>query len=118
MTPDEFRLWFPKFASESDDRIAFCLRRAEPHLDSELWGDVYAEGLASLAAHYLATSGKNAGNDAGGPVSALSKSVGDVTISRSFAVSSKAGDDPLMETAYGRAYRALARQVGMGAFAV
>jgi hypothetical protein len=119
MTPEVFIKWFPRFEGETPERIQFCLTRAEPHLDPERWGDLYDEGLASLAAHYLATSSPAAAAEfEGGVLSGKSKSVGDVSVSRSFAVSAKAGEDPLLATTYGQAFRMLARQVGMGAIAV
>jgi hypothetical protein len=101
-------------------RITFCLARAAPHLDLARWGELYDEGLAALVAHYLVSTNVTTGGGAavGGALSGLSKTVGDVTVSRSFAVSAKAGDDPLLETPYGKTYRALARMVGMGAVAV
>lgn len=120
MTPAEFKLDFPQFASESDERIQREIDNAAPFFDVERWAAFYTAGLGNYVAHKIAL-----GNylTAQTPASTLSidvtvKKVGDVTVQRDPAIMSMAARDPFMRTIYGQEYLRLRRMIGGGGLAV
>ena len=54
MTPAEFRALFPEFTGASDALIQSRLTWAEDRTPADVWGDKRDQGIAWLAAHFLA----------------------------------------------------------------
>jgi Protein of unknown function (DUF4054) len=119
VTAADFRAAFPLFEDEEEPSVERYIALAAPYFDVGRWGGFYSEGLGNMVAHYLLVAKSDAklkGADDGG--SAVSKTVGSVSITRSGALLERQADDPFMSTPYGRRYRQLSRKVGMGAVAV
>ena len=118
---DGFRTAFPEFADPEkypDARIQFWLTLAQKMCDPSKWYDFYEEGAYLFAAHnlYLERERRLAGSAGGiGPVSSISKSVGDV--SKSVSMSTGHYDDAgqWAATVYGQQYWDLMQMIGTGA---
>lgn len=124
MTPDRFKLIFPEFDGEQNDRVQVLIDLADPQFDVARWGDLYEQGMANYVAHTLVLSGVRASQfNVSGPASALSsfqtsKTVGDVSVSRSDVMVQAQAKNPLLATAYGVEFARLRRLVGIGITAV
>lgn len=123
MTAVEFRTAFPEFATEKDDVIERHIADADEFFDAARWGGLYARGLGHWAAHSIVMEKRRV---AAGPVAlagdVTSKSMSTPThqssMSRSSDAVKRAQEDPYYESAYGREYRRLLVQVGMGVHAL
>jgi hypothetical protein len=96
MTPAEFKIRFPEFATESDDRVQMFLDDAALSVSERAWSTKYDLGLAYLAAHLLASANRGSAG-VSGPVT--SEKVGD--LQRSYAAASSNIDATYSTTGYG-----------------
>jgi len=131
MTPAEFKIRFPEFASEIDARIQFFIDDADCAFDLCRWGCCYVVGIANYVAHNMAMANYIASGDAAGafPGSSsisnaqqwTSKTVGDVSVTRGNSTGIGNGksqqDSPFFKTLYGQEYLRLLRLVSIGATA-
>ncbi len=113
MTTDEFFKRYPEFLTQTPARVNLLIADAAPYFDVCVWGDFYAQGLGYFVAHALALSTQSRAG-----IETTSRSVGDVSISKSDAGGIMAMKDPFMRTGYGQEYRRLQRLVGSGAYAL
>ena len=119
MTPDEFKVRFPEFDSIEDDRIQFFLDKAALLVSECRWGTLYDEGVALLAAHYLALSIiQESASSATPSFPVSSKKVGDVQINYAVPTAASGTEAYYNSTPYGQEYWSLVRLVGIGAVAV
>lgn len=126
MTPAEFKVLYPEFASESDTRIQLCLDEAATMMDRCRWSQWYEKGLGLYTAHQIAIANYNAATASGaGGVSAVAnandwttKRVGDVSVTKDSAVAGKLVDNPWLKTTYGQEWVYYQKLAGIGAVAV
>lgn len=122
LTPASFKIMFPEFNAEENDRIQLFIDNAGPFFDVCRWADWYDEGLANYVAHKLTMANRRAalgsGPGMGGGDTAIGKKVGDLSIQRSDAALLMNMKDSFQATSYGQEYRRLARMVGLGMRAV
>lgn len=121
MTPAEFKVIFPAFEGENDARVQYVLDSAAAFLDESRWGDLYTQGLANYAAHLLtmlAVAAVAVGGVAGISDIAMTKKVGDVSVTKSELMLQAQAKNPLLRTFYGQEYVRMVRLVGMGAVVV
>ena len=119
ITPAQFKERFPEFDSIADARIETFINKAALLVGSCKWGDLYDEGIALLAAHYLALSIlQESASSAISSFPVSSKKVGDVQINFAIPASASAMESFYTKTPYGQEYWALVRLVGIGAVAV
>lgn len=119
MTAVEFKVWFPEFTSTADATVSLWLTRADPWFDVTRWDSFYSEGLANWVAHQLTIAARQAAETAAGgvgPGDITSKSVGDVSVTRSAAIVERQASDPMLRTTYGQRYAELRDLVGIGAW--
>lgn len=121
MTPAEFKVRFPEFASETDQRVQLFIDDADPLFDQERWGDLYPAGVANLVAHELALA--NAQTAQGGSVASintddLTTKVGDVQVTKDTMLLNKQAENPYLRTFYGQKYLNYRKIVGLGAVSV
>ena len=116
MTVAEFQTAFPVFAAVSAPDITRHMTTAGRFVETVLWGDRYDLGFGNVVAHFIKVEQLNA--TGGGADDAVEKRVGQVSVMRSAAMLEKQMVDPFLRTSYGRMYRYLARQLGVGALAV
>ncbi|XDQ88200.1 DUF4054 domain-containing protein [Xylella fastidiosa subsp. pauca] len=96
--------------------MAQALEDAHPWVDASRWGAMYAQGIASLAAHFVwSTPGLGADHSAGARGAVVSERAGDLQISYAALPSGSASDAWLATSVYGQRYLALRRMVGLGA---
>lgn len=114
MTPAEFKVRYPEFASETDPRVQMFLDEAIPHLDEARWDDLYVQGLGLYVAHSLALANADVGADIGNDTNVK---VGDVSISKDASVVKAQMENEFMRTTYGQRYWQMARLVGAGGVA-
>lgn len=127
----EFREAFPQFTEDNfpDGRAAFWLSAASKRLDPDRWGDLLAEGMCLFAAHNLtleraaslAADGTGGMDAAGGPVTAESKTVGSVSLSKTRsggAASVYANAGHYNDTSYGKQFYELLLIIGAGGLQV
>lgn len=122
MTPSEFKVIYPEFASVPDAEVQAQLDKSDEYFNVCLWGGWLSEGISNLVAHWLtlaeyrkklAAAGGNGMASAG-----LSKKVGDLSITNSEALLLSRQSNPYMSTTYGQEYWRLAKVVGSGMKAV
>lgn len=65
MTAAEFLTRFPEFGNIDSDVVAASLKVAENQCEPDVWGDMYAEGVKHLAAHFLALRTQAIGQQVG-----------------------------------------------------
>ena len=123
MTPAEFKVLFPQFVAEDEDRIQVFLDLAVPYFNEDRWGAFYTEGLANLVAHSIVTANAEQAAFAAAPNQlqagdVSSKSVGSVSVGRDGTLLNKQAADPFLRTTYGQRYAYLRRKAGMGGIAV
>ena len=107
MTVAEFKTMMPEFQNELDANVTAALSSASLYLDPVAWDTFYGEGLANLAAHRLATSGKLGAATAKGDGAATSKTVGSATIMRDGQNIAAQMANPFLRTIYGQRYQYL-----------
>lgn len=119
ITPTQFKERFPEFATQTDERIQVFLDKAALLVSACKWGNLYDEGVALLAAHYLALSILQSSASSATPTFAIaSKKVGDVQINYAVPSAASGTEAYYNSTPYGQEYWSLVRLVGMGAVAV
>jgi hypothetical protein len=120
MTPAEFKLRYPQFATLDDAVIQLRLDDATLLMNEERWCDLYAMGQGLLAAHELTLAALNeqAGSTGGIANDVTSETAGNVSYTRSNDVVKATMESPYNATQYGQRWLFLARQVGTGAIAV
>ena len=126
MTPADFKVRFPQFKDETDERVQFFIDDAQPYFNVDLWGTFYAQGLCFYVAHQFFVSnmyakagdGKAATLETVGGVT--SKKVGDLQKNYSDGMATAMMNDPYLLSPYGREYLRLRRLIGgaLGASAV
>lgn len=126
MNVADFRLAFPAFtaAVAPDARVAFWLRLAALRLPAERWGELLEDAQALFAAHQLtleaaaakAKDGTGGMSAAAGALASESKTVGPVSMSKSY--NNAATANPLAgswnATVYGQQLHEMAMLVGAG----
>jgi hypothetical protein len=120
VTPSEFKIRFPQFTSETDERVQLFITDAAPFFDVSRWGDFYAEGIANFVAHNLvvANSEEDAPTDEVDGGVATTETFGRISTTRSSTSADAVAKDPVLSTRYGRRYAYLRRLVGMGGIMV
>lgn len=121
MTPAEFKVWFPEFTSEDDERVQLFLDNSDPWFNTSRWGAFYPEGVANFVAHQLTLANWNARNATKGRqmASNLSKEkAGEVEVMYDAALLDMQANNPYMRTTYGQRYYQLAQMIGTGGVAV
>jgi hypothetical protein len=111
ITPTEFKVRFPEFASEADATIQVHIDRAELRLHLGTWGDLYDEGLYYLTAHYLSKALETAaggGTGAGASGALTSKKIGDVALTFGSHSSSSGLESYYLSTPYGQEFWSMA----------
>lgn len=114
MTPAEFKVRYPEFTAETDQRVQLFLDEAIPHLDEARWDDLYVQGLGLYVAHSLASANADVGVDIGNETNVK---VGDVSISKDASIVEAQMENDLLRTTYGQKYWRLAKMVGAGGIA-
>lgn len=121
LTPADFRLRFPEFATAADPVIALAIADAAPFFDVWRWGAFYNIGVANFVAHNIAMSNylatRTAGQIVGGTMLAQKK-VGDVQVANDPGMLALIAKDPFNATPYGQKYLSLRRKIGSGGLAV
>jgi len=119
ITPTQFKERFPEFDSIDDSRVLTFLNKASLLVSECKWGNLYDEGVALLAAHYLALSIlQESASSATPSFPVSSKKVGDVQINYGVPSADSGTEAYYLRTPYGAEYWSLVRLVGMGAVAV
>lgn len=98
----------PEFEGEEPARLALFVELARARISESVFGAVYPQAVAYLAAHLLSVSARAqaSGAGAGGPVA--SASTGGVSVSFGQSSAHKTlGDESLSTTAYGLEFLAL-----------
>ncbi|ACB92460.1 DUF4054 domain-containing protein [Xylella fastidiosa subsp. morus] len=115
LTVQTFLARYPEFATQPPERVAQALEDAHPWVDASRWGAAYAQGIASLAAHFVwSTPGLGADSAAARGV-VVSERAGDLHISYAALPSDSASDAWLATSVYGQRYLTLRRMIGLGA---
>lgn len=114
MTPAEFKVRYPEFNTETDQRVQLFLDEAIPHLDEARWDDLYVQGLGLYVAHSLALANADVGVDVGNDTNVK---VGDVSISKDATIVKAQMENEFLRTTYGQRYARVARLVGGGGVA-
>lgn len=92
LTVQTFLARYPEFATQPPERVAQALEDAHPWVDASRWGAAYAQGIASLAAHFVwSTPGLGADSAAARGV-VVSERAGDLHISYAALPSDSASD--------------------------
>lgn len=118
MTPSEFKALFPEFKNQPDAVVQAQLTRADNYISENIWAEWYSEGVGFFVAHQLAISCQRASTKGSDSGDATSKSVGDVSVTKSGEMQKAKMENPFLRTTYGQEYYRLARLVGIGAVAV
>jgi hypothetical protein len=121
VTPASFKVRFPEYVSESDDRIQLFLDDAVLTLNFVYWGVKYDLGVNYLVAHELALANKSeqaggSGAGAGGTIS--SRSVDGVSISYAVRTADSAKEAYYAQTSYGFKFWALLRSLPIPAISI
>jgi len=117
VTPSSFKIRFPEFATETDDRIQLFIDDAELILNATTWGTKYDLGVAYLAAHCLSIANLNSAGDFT-PYGPLTGKAVDGT-SISFASATYAIDDTFYaSTSYGLRYISLRKSLQIAAYSI
>ncbi|ALQ96939.1 hypothetical protein B398_07060 [Xylella fastidiosa 32] len=114
LTVAAFMQRYPEFATQPPERVAQALEDAHSWVDASRWGATYAQGIASLAAHFV-WSTPGLGDSAATRGAVVSERAGDLQISYAALPSGSASDAWLATSVYGQRYLALRRMVGLGA---
>lgn len=114
MTPTEFKVRYPEFNTETDQRVQLFLDEAIPHLDQARWDDLYVQGLGLYVAHSLALANADVGADIGNETNVK---VGDVSLSKDSSIVKAQMDNEFYRTTYGQRYWRMAQMVGAGGIA-
>lgn len=112
MTPTDFKLMFPEFAAEADNRVQLFLDQATAKLDQGRWEDLFDEGVAYLAAHELkvtTVSGASAAAD-----TKVMKKVGSIQTQNSEQAILKKMENPYLSTVYGQKFNYYRKLIGLG----
>lgn len=119
ITASEFKIRFPEFVSESNERIDLFIEDAEIILNEAYWGDKYNIGLHYYTAHLLVIANKASESGNTGSVAPIAgRSVDGVSISYSSGnIGNKIneGDVWLNSTQYGQRYINLRKNLGVAA---
>jgi len=108
-TPLLVKTLAPEYAAETDETLAVWLDLAAQRLDASVWGGVYGQAVAYLAAHLLTVArrgiaglpGSGAGAGQGGAGSVDSVSTGDWSVGFAGGLSGGEGNtDLLAESSY------------------
>lgn len=102
-----FRAVAPEFASVSDSDVNTLLTLAAARLNPTVWGDLYTQATAYLAAHVRALAERTGG--AAGPVT--SRRAGEVSESYGFS----GGSSYYAATSYGQQFDELRKSLPGGA---
>lgn len=102
-TLEIFRAVAPEFSAKDDAEVnvMFEVITQAGELDPTTWGDMFAFGVARLAAHYFTLADRSAG--AAGPVT--SERAGEISINYGFL--SNWDGNPLASTKHGQEYKRL-----------
>ena len=118
ITSASFKIRFPEFAAETDDRINMFIADAVAILNEVFWGDKYDLGLYYLTAHYLAFANKSAAGNTG----AINAKSGQTVDGSSATYETMT---PLTETSayyastsYGQRYVSMRRNLGIVAYVI
>lgn len=115
-TLNDFRSYFPEFATVSDSTVTFWMSEAEADIDFNRWGSFGKRGHLYLSAHNLKMS-LTRSNSGSSQYPISSKSVGGLSVSFSVPVVD-AADSEYASTAYGSKFLEYRAIVGIGAVAV
>ncbi len=115
MTPEIFKLRFPEFLCEDDDRIQMFIDDSVIILNETFWGDKYELGLAYLSAHFLIAGTKTANGDKSVSGTVSGKSVDGVSISYAVQTPNNIQESFFSSTSYGQRYLVLKKSLSIGA---
>lgn len=83
--------------------------------DASRWGAAYAQGIASLAAHFVWSTPGLGADSAAARGAVVSERAGDLQIGYAALPSDSASDAWLATSVYGQRYLTLRRMIGLGA---
>lgn len=118
MTPELFKIKFPEFAGELDQRIQSVIDDSEPYFDHCKWGYFYESGVGYWVAHQITIANNRATTASNLADGITSSAVGDVSYSKDSKFLNESSKDPYLLTSYGQEYRKLSKVVGLGAVSV
>lgn len=117
VTATSFKVVYPEFATEADERIDIFLGKAALLINQANWGSLYDEGIETLTAHKLARANEAGSSEDGkGTGQLVSKNIND-QISKTYAKEStessskSAAQAEYSTTIYGKQYLALLNRV-------
>ncbi|ACA12235.1 DUF4054 domain-containing protein [Xylella fastidiosa] len=115
LTVQTFLARYPEFATQPPERVAQALEDAHPWVDASRWGAAYAQGIASLAAHFVWSTPGLGADSAAARGAVVSERAGDLQIGYAALPSDSASDAWLATSVYGQRYLTLRRMIGLGA---
>lgn len=119
VTPTTFKVRFPEFISENNDRVQVFIDDAVVQINEVFWSTKFDIGISYLAAHFLElanTSVVGGGASVGGMVSG--QSVDGTSINFAVPTIKDTKESFYMSTTYGQRYWALLKSLGSGAISV
>lgn len=98
----------PEFEGEDQQRLESFIEMAALRLSPRIFGRLYPQAVAYLAAHLLSVSGRarEAGRTAAGPLASITTGGQSISFAQSGALASL-GDEALKSTSYGLEFLAI-----------
>jgi len=114
-----FKVRFPEFSAVANARIDLFIGDAVEVLNEVYWDNKYDLGLYYLTAHYLALASQTeAGNVTGDGGAVASRAVDGTSVSFTTAQPDNESDAYYSQTAYGRRYLSLRKNLDIPAYSI
>ena len=115
ITAAEFKIRFPEFVSETDERIELFIADSELILNESYWGIKYDIGLCYLTAHYLVLAKKSEAGSITAKGAVTSRTVDGSSVSYNQVMPTDVNESYYAYTTYGQRYLALRKTLGVPA---
>lgn len=113
--PTLFKIRFPEFIGQTDERIQIFIDDAIIVINENFWGEKYNLGLNYLTAHYLVSAIKSEAGSSGSIGGISGKSVDGVSVSYAKVQIKDSAEDFVASTIYGQRYLTLKKTLGVTA---